>query len=152
MGTFFDKKLIFISKKEVGWEGEMEAIETMMAQLTRRRTFLRGRQNGLSPTTRIPSEVLIGIFQMACQPVDAVTPLFIGSICRLWRDTAWSTPLLWNTIFLHISGRRHSVRVQLLGDWLSRARLAPLTIEPNSLRRTSTNSLLVPFKQLCGSL
>jgi hypothetical protein len=43
--------------------------------------------------------------------------LFIGSICRLWRDTAWSTPLLWSTIFLHISGRR------------SRARLAPLTIK-----------------------
>ena len=106
----------------------------MMAQLARRRAFLRGRQNGLSPTARIPSEVLTEIFQMACQPVDnghkqAVTPLFIGSICRLWRDTAWSTPLLWNTIFLHISGRRHSAQVQLLGDWLSRARLAPLTIK-----------------------
>ena len=105
-----------------------------MVQFAQRRAFLRRRINGLSPTARIPSEILTEIFQTACQLVDddhkqAVTPLFIGSICRLWRDIAWSTPLLWNTILLHVSQKRHGAKLQLLGDWLLRARTAPLFIK-----------------------
>ena len=119
-------------------EGEIASIDTILAQIAQRRVFVRRRINGLSPTARIPSEILIEIFQIACQPVDkgyrvrrAVTPLFIGSICRLWRDVAWSTPLLWNTILLHVSPDRkhHDTQVQLLGDWLLNARSAPLSIK-----------------------
>ena len=88
----------------------------------------------MSPTARIPSEILIEIFQISCQPVyngyrQAVTPFFIGSICRRWRDVAWSTPLLWNTILLHVSLKQHSSQVQLLRDWLLNARSAPLSIK-----------------------
>jgi hypothetical protein len=106
----------------------------MMAQFAQRRAFLKRRINALSPTARIPSEILTEIFQIACQPVDnghrqAVTPLFIGSICGLWRDTAWSTPLLWSTILLDVSRKQHGAQVQLLGDWLLRARSAPLSIK-----------------------
>ena len=83
---------------------------------------------------RIPSEILIKIFQIACQPDDsgykqAVTPLFIGSICSLWRDVAWSTPLLWNTILLDFSLQYRDTHFQLLGDWLLKARSAPLSIK-----------------------
>jgi len=105
-----------------------------MAQFAQRRAFLRRKINGLSPTTRIPSEILTEIFQIACRPIDnghkqAVTPLFIGRICRLWRDSAWSTPSLWNTILLHVSRKRHGAQVQLLEDWLLKARSAPLSIK-----------------------
>lgn len=95
------------------------------------------RINGLSPTARIPLEILTKIFQIACQlhwqVVDNgfrqdVTPLFIGSICGLWRDVAWSTPLLWDTVLVHISRKHHGTQAQLLGDWLLRAKSAPLDI------------------------
>ena len=59
---------------------------------------------------------------------DLVTPFFIGSICSRWRDVAWTTLLLWNTILLHVSRKYHG-QVQLLGDWLLNARSAPLSIE-----------------------
>ena len=109
-------------------------METIIAQFARRRVFLRRRINGLSPTARIPSE--IKIFQIACQPVDnsyrarqAVTPLFIGSICKRWQDVVWFTPLLWNTILLRVSRKHHGTQVQLLGDWLLNARSGPLSIK-----------------------
>ena len=109
-----------------------------MAQFAQRHVFLRRRINELSPMATIPSEILIEIFQIACQPVyngnnagQAVTPLFLGSICRRWRDVTWSTPLLWNTILLHVSPSRkqHGNQAQLLKDWLLNARSAPLSIK-----------------------
>ena len=132
----FDKTDIYL-KKMTSLEGEIASIETIMAQFAQRRVFLRRKMNGLSPTARIPSDILSKIFQIACQPVykknygsrQAVTPLFIGSVCRLWRDVAWSTPLVWNTIFLHISRKNHGTQVELLRDWLLNAKSEPLSIK-----------------------
>jgi F-box-like len=108
-----------------------------MAQLAQRRLSCRRRINKLSsPTAKIPSEILTEIFQIACRPVDngrgarqAVTPLLIGSICRQWRDVTWSSPLLWSTIFMHVSRKTHGTQIQLLGDWLLNAKSAPLSIK-----------------------
>ena len=132
---FFDKTNIYL-KKVASLEEEIALIETKMAQLAQRRVFLRRKINGLSPMTKIPSDILIEIFQIACKPVynsykvwQVATPLFIGSICRLWRDVAWSTPSLWSTIFLHVSRTHHDTQIQLLGDWLLNARSTPLCIK-----------------------
>ena len=121
----------------------------MMAQLAQRRASCRRRINELSsPTARIPAEILIGIFQIACQPVNkghgawqAVTPLFIGSICRQWRDVAWSTPLLWSTIFMHVSRKP---QIQLLEDWLLNAKSAPLSIK--LIEKNERESVLRAFE------
>ena len=131
----FDKTKIFYLKKVVNL-GELASIEAIMSQLARRRASCRRRINELSSTTaRIPSEILSEIFLIACQPVNdgrrsrkAVTPPFIGSICRRWRDVAWSTPFLWNTILLHISRKNHGTQVQFLRDRLLKASSAPLNI------------------------
>ena len=95
---FIDKTKIYL-KKVVSIEGEIASIDATMPQIAQRHVFLRRRINGLLSMARIPSEIFIEIFRIACQPVDngyrrAVTPLFIGSICKLWRDVTWSTPLL----------------------------------------------------------
>ena len=110
-----------------------------MAQIAQRRVFVRRRINGLSRTARLPLGILIEIFRIACQPVKndygankSVTPFFIGSICSRWRDVAWSAPLLWNTILLHVSRKYHG-QVQLLGVRLLNARSAPLSIKITSL-------------------
>ena len=131
----FLTKLRSISKKKlVSLEEKIASIDTVLLQIARRRASLMRRINGLLPIARIPSEILIKIFQIACQPIaygyrKAVTPLFIGSICGLWRDVAWSTPLLWNTILLNYSRKHHDSLVQLLGDWLLKARSEPLSIK-----------------------
>ena len=155
--SFFDKTNIYV-KKVTSLEREIASIETVMAQFAQRRVFLRRKMNGLSPTARIPSDILIKIFQIACQPVyknnfrsrQAVTPLFIGSICKLWRDVAWSTPLVWDTIFLHISRKHHGTQVQLLRDWLLNARSALLSIKLTA--EDEHESVLCAFEEILGIL
>ena len=128
---FLDKTNIDLKKV-----ANMMQFAPSTAQLEQRRRFLLRKFNELSPTARIPLDILIEIFQIACKPVydgyrskQAVTPLFIGSICRLWRDIAWSTPLLWSTIFLDISREHHDTQIELLRNWLLNARSAPLRIK-----------------------
>jgi F-box-like len=128
---FLDRTNIYLKKV-----ADLVQFGPSTAQLAQRRMFLRRKINELSPTARIPTDILIEIFQVACKPVyhsygssQAVTPLFIGSICRQWRDVAWSTPLLWSTIFLHVSREHHDTQIQLLGEWLLNAKSAPLSIK-----------------------
>ena len=151
--SFFDKTKIYF-KKVVSLEEEIASIETIMAQFAQRHVFLRRRINELSPMAKFPSEILIEIFQIACRPVydgykakQAVTPLFIGSICRRWRDVTWSTPLLWNTILLNVSRKHHGTQVQLLGDWLLNAGSAPLSIKLNAAE-DEDESVLCAFEAI----
>ena len=81
LNTFGTKLIVSISKV-ASLEGEIASIEInmaqfapgpSMAQLTQRRTFLRRKINELSATARIPSDILIEIFQLACEPVNCAT-------------------------------------------------------------------------------
>jgi len=113
----------------------MTSVEVMMEHLSWRRTNLRRKINSLSSTALLPAEILTEIFWLACQLEDggpALTPLFFGGICKEWREIAWSTPLLWNTISLHVSRKAHGSQVQLLRDWLLRANSSPLFIKLTS--------------------
>ena len=113
----------------------MASVEALMENLSWRRTNLRRKINSLSSTALLPAEILTEIFWLACQLEDggpALTPLFFGGICKEWREIAWSTPLLWNTISLHVSRKAHGSQVQLLGDWLLRANSSPLFIKLTS--------------------
>ena len=137
---------------------EIASIETIIAQIAQRRVFIRRRINELSPTGRIPSEILIEIFRIACQPVKndyrankSVTPFFIGSICSRWRDVAWSTPLLWNTILLHVS-RKYDGQVQLLGDRLLNAKSAPLSIRLILDEDEDEDDILCAFEAIMRTL
>ncbi|KDR73016.1 hypothetical protein GALMADRAFT_281210 [Galerina marginata CBS 339.88] len=114
-------------------EAEMTQIEAMMESLAQRRTMLRRRINALSPTSQLPQEILTEIFRLASHSSEdgprSTTPLFFGGICKEWRDIAWSTPLLWNSVSLHVSRRTHGSQVHLLRDWLLRANSSPLYIK-----------------------
>jgi len=107
-----------------------------MERLTERRTLLLHRLNSLSPTARLPPEILIEIFRTTCQISESteqpITPLFFGGICQEWREIAWSTPLLWNCVSLHVSRKTHGSQVNLLGEWLLRAGTSPLFIKLTS--------------------
>jgi F-box-like len=147
---FLDKSNIYLKKV-----ANLVQFAPSTAQLAQRRLFLRRKINELSPMARIPSEILIEIFQIACKPVrdgytssQEVTPLFIGSICRLWRDVAWSTHLLWSTIFLHVSRDHHDTQIQLLGEWLLNAKSAPLSIKLTTENLDEHESALCAFEAI----
>lgn len=113
----------------------MASVEAMMENLSWRRTNLRRKINSLSPTSLLPAEILTEIFRLTCQSEDGglpITPLFFGGICKVWREIAWTTPLLWNTISLHVSRKAHGSQVQLLRNWLLRASSSPLFIKLTS--------------------
>jgi hypothetical protein len=58
-------------------------------------------------------------------------PLYLASICRAWRDIAWSNPLLWSTIQIGI-GKKGSKsdpsRSNFVQEWVLRSRTMPLTL------------------------
>ncbi|KAF8896876.1 hypothetical protein CPB84DRAFT_1848057 [Gymnopilus junonius] len=114
-------------------EAEMIRVEKTIESLSQRRTILRRKINALSLTAQLPPEILIEIFRLVSHSPSETTerhiPLFFGGVCKEWRDIAWSTPLLWNTVSLHVSRKTHGSQVHLLRDWLLRAQESPLHIK-----------------------
>ena len=117
-------------------ESEISLIETMMERLTTRRAILQRTINALSPISQLPPEVLTEIFRMTFQgsadSTQRITPLFFGGICKEWREIAWSTPLLWNSLCLSVSRKTHGAQTNLLAEWLLRAKSSPLFIKLTS--------------------
>jgi hypothetical protein len=59
-------------------------------------------------------------------------PLKLGSVCHKWRQLAWATPDLWTTLSIAIDSSMSISTSEslpgLLGDWLGRSGVLPLTI------------------------
>ena len=59
-------------------------------------------------------------------------PLKLGSVCRKWRQLAWSTPNLWTTVYIRIKPSMTPSTAEslpgLLREWLGRSGTLPLTI------------------------
>ncbi|PPQ96712.1 hypothetical protein CVT26_010263 [Gymnopilus dilepis] len=75
---------------------------------------------------RVPLEVVSCIFQSFATLEG--NPLILGSVCRAWRQLAWSTPSLWTAI--DINAERHSTPScrQVAVEWLDRSRQFPLSV------------------------
>jgi len=64
-------------------------------------------------------------------PRRTLLPSHLASVCRSWRDIAWSNPVLWST--MHIDITPASVfdpvrRINFVQDWIQRSRTLPLTL------------------------
>jgi len=63
---------------------------------------------------------------------DWAAPLKLGSVCRKWRQLAWSTPNLWTTVYIRIKPSMTASTAEslpgLLCEWLGRSGVLPLTI------------------------
>lgn len=102
------------------------------------------------PMNNLPAELLIQIFIYLCGRPAALTngydapsfstPLFLGKICRHWRDIAWSIPSLWEYIDLVLPTTKQSAFAELLADWIERSQRLPLTI---IFRRDESKASLV---------
>ena len=102
-----------------------------MADLAKRIIVAKRRSNAQLPFRRLPEELITYIFLLACSEGGSpLTPLRIGSICHGWRTIAWSTPELWSsvTVGLEVEEEAADIQLDLLKDWLSRAKQRPLSI------------------------
>ena len=91
----------------------------------------------------LPHDILSLIFWHACQPVLSARceygprwehtfyPLWLGKISRSWRETAWASSELWETIVLRINPKKIVIQTDLLREWFGRAkgRLLDIYIE-----------------------
>ncbi|KJA23859.1 hypothetical protein HYPSUDRAFT_39384 [Hypholoma sublateritium FD-334 SS-4] len=98
----------------------------------------------------LPAELLVQIFFCLCERPAASTnqydapsfstPLFLGKICRHWRNIAWSIASFWDYIDLVLPTTEKSACAELLADWLERSQNLPLTI---IFRREESKASLV---------
>ena len=59
--------------------------------------------------------------------VERGGPLLLGAVSKFWRQVAFSTPLLWNTVNIHIlSNENLPTKIELTKEWLARSRQLPL--------------------------
>jgi hypothetical protein len=91
---------------------------------------------------KFPPEISSHIFRLCLPTVDCEIPkcnrwhwtraLTLGAVCRKWRQLAWATPVLWDTVFLDIHMSMSSSLAKylpiLLLEWLGRSGMLPLTI------------------------
>jgi len=124
---------------------QIEQLEEEIAKLKAKHHALGNRMNAIHDPFihKFPPEIGSYIFRL-CLPTlnfddirlwtEAMTStraLRLGAVCQKWRQLAWTTPDLWDTIHLTI---KPSMKLSLaeslpdlLHEWLSRSGIRPLT-------------------------
>ena len=91
---------------------------------------------------QFPPEITSHIFIQYAPPIalfdrdNRSTPLYLGAVCRKWRQLAWATPRLWSSLLVGFRRRgkynciNESDLPQLVAEWLERSATSslPLTI------------------------
>jgi hypothetical protein len=124
-------------------ENEINQAVATLRRLLDKRCNLRSEQNRVHDTFvhRLPVELKNKIFELLLPSRNewgaigagrsVIMPLYLTSICRAWRDIAWSNPLLWSTIQIGI-GKKGSKsdpsRSNFIQEWILRSRTMPLTL------------------------
>ena len=125
-------------------ENVVEARQALERALEHRSAYLEEVNHACDPIQSLPNEVISSLFMLCipCLPsldiFDTTTSktfqnymavqFLLGSICRYWRRIVWSTPDLWNTLWLKISDRTTVAHSQMVADWLRRSGQLPLSI------------------------
>lgn len=123
----------------------VDAQYALLRAVDQRRSYFEELNRHSDPIQRLPIELATSIFTL-CLPYPPSldifdvsqgirercafqpTPFRLGSICRYWRRVVWSTPCLWNTLWLHVSGSTAMARNEMLAEWLGRTSQLPLYI------------------------
>ncbi|KAJ7108807.1 hypothetical protein C8R44DRAFT_297158 [Mycena epipterygia] len=90
------------------------------------------------PILTIPPELTIEIFlhclpDVPWEPNASVAPMLLGAVCRQWREIAWNTPALWNSLTIEWRWEEKRDLKSLMEWWLSRG--------ANTLRISSERSV-----------
>ncbi|KAG2016442.1 hypothetical protein CC2G_009610 [Coprinopsis cinerea AmutBmut pab1-1] len=117
-------------------EDELRSVELRLEELRARQAHLR---SAISPLRRFPSELLAELFRACLPPIldegGRERFLVLRSVCRAWREAAFSTPELWAGIKLRVyipnarywgKGDTSIVPWRELRSWFGRAGSTPL--------------------------
>ncbi|KAF7336931.1 F-box domain-containing protein [Mycena venus] len=120
-------------------QGAMERLVRYRAELE---DFVKSHRTVISVLRRLPSEILLEIFEHCVDPLIPLdprcnAPWIISQVCSRWRAVALSSPLLWRHFVLvdWRDGNPQSQLRRLSELQLERARHAPLSIR-FTLQRT----------------
>jgi len=92
------------------------------------------------PLSHLPIEISSHIFSIYTEDVNSgfdpqslvvqdSGPLLLGAVSQFWRQVAFSTPHLWNTVNIHILSHDNiRTKVELTKEWLARSRQLPLRL------------------------
>jgi hypothetical protein len=125
---------------------EIDQLQTTLQKLERERDLIQhhidAHEGLLSPTRRLPAEILSEIFSH-CLPTDrnptcsqSDAPLLLGQVCKDWRQVSLSTPYLWASIHIVIPLNARArvlhplidAKTKGIESWLSRSGSLPLSI------------------------
>ena len=126
---------------------KVKQLETEIAKLNARYNTLTTTMNEIHDPFihKLPPEIGSHIFSLSLPTLDNGENRFeathrerrkwtlrLGAVCRKWRQLAWATPNLWETLFLAIGPlTRRSLAASLPGllrEWIGRSGALPLTI------------------------
>ena len=127
---------------------KIEQLEEEITKLKEKHHALGGRMNAIhDPFIRkFPPEISSYIFRLSLPKLnfedeyidiwnEAATftgVLILGAVCRKWRQLAWTTPDLWDTLCLAIKPSTKRCLAEslpgLLREWLNQSGMCPLTI------------------------
>jgi len=102
-------------------------------------------------TSHFPPEITSHIFATYTEEINSyfglqspstgrVGPLLLGAVSKLWREVAFGTPQLWNTLDIHIRSPTNDItqKIELTKQWLDRSGQLPLCL---SLRINNTSEI-----------
>ena len=117
---------------------EVDQIVATLARLRDRHDELLSEQNRTHDLVlRLPLELKSHIFELVLptreewdRGLKGRMPPHLTSICKGWRDIAWSIPVLWSTIpiVLGKTSTYDSSLVKFVHKWILRSRNLPLTL------------------------
>ena len=103
--------------EDIELEKRMNELEIKIEKMHFRCRALRTvmNENRDPPIHRFPAEITFHIFIQYDLPSalfnqdDRSTPLYLGTVCRKWRQLAWATPQLWSSLLVGFCprGRYH---------------------------------------------
>ncbi|KAF7364845.1 hypothetical protein MVEN_00354800 [Mycena venus] len=125
-------------------DAQIEEMDITLSLLKEKRTSLKAPIDAhralISPMRHVPLDVLQEVF-LSCLPFEhnalidpTEAPLLLGRICRHWRRVAYSTPMLWSSIYIlslnygHTSPSLLSKLERLVEAWLERSATCPLSV------------------------
>ncbi|KAJ7176126.1 hypothetical protein C8R43DRAFT_975051 [Mycena crocata] len=134
------------------------SLKATMRTIKLQRHTLQGELDDyVYPVLTLPNDVISEIFLQSLDSDDAspsgpASPLFLGHICRAWREITLSTPRLWSIIDLKLNAvDTHHNLLCLLEVWLSRSRDCPLSIcISTNVCDVSTRAFIEAIVPHCG--